>query len=46
MDKMIFIPTTKPQAQGGVRFLAFHAPPCAIFSRYLLAVNLGATLVR
>ncbi len=31
MEKMIFIPTLKPQAQGGVRFSDFHAPPCANF---------------
>jgi hypothetical protein len=35
MEKMIFIPTLKPLAQGGVRFSDFHAPPCANFLGFL-----------
>jgi hypothetical protein len=34
-EKMIFIPTLKPLAQGGVRFSDFHAPPCANFRTFL-----------
>ena len=45
-DKIIFIPTQKPQAQGGARFSAFHAPPCANFLRFLSAINFGAPLAR
>jgi hypothetical protein len=44
MDKIIFIPTQKSQAQGGVRYLAFHAQPCANFLRCLSAINFGAML--
>jgi hypothetical protein len=41
---MIFIPTLKPLAQGGVRFSDFHAPPCADFCTFLSAINFGAPL--
>jgi hypothetical protein len=41
---MIFIPTLKPLAQGGVRFSDFHAPPCADFRTFLSAINFGAPL--
>jgi hypothetical protein len=44
MDKIIFIPTQKPLAQGGVHFLDFHAPPCANFLRFLSAIDSGAPL--
>ncbi len=27
----------KPQAQGGLHFLAFHAPPCADFLRFFIS---------
>jgi hypothetical protein len=46
-EKMIFIPTLKPLAQGGVRFSDFHAPPCADFPRFshlLSAIDFGAPL--
>jgi hypothetical protein len=43
-EKMIFIPTLKPLAQGGVRFSDFHAPPCADFCTYLSAIDFGALL--
>jgi len=43
---MIFIPTQKPQAQGGVRFSDFHAPPCADFCTFLSAIDFGAPLAR
>jgi hypothetical protein len=46
MDKIIFIPTQKPQAQDGTRFLAFHTPPCADFLIFLSASNFGAPLAR
>ena len=46
MDKILFIPTQKPQAQGGARFSAFQAPPCADFLRFLSAINYGAPLAR
>jgi hypothetical protein len=38
---MIFIPTLKPLAQGGVRFSDFHAPPCADFCTFLSAIDFG-----
>jgi hypothetical protein len=41
---MIFIPTLKPLAQGGVCFSDFHAPPCADFRTYLSAIDFGAPL--
>jgi hypothetical protein len=44
MEKMIFIPTLKPLAQGGVRFSDFHAPPCADFRTILSAIDFGAPL--
>ena len=43
MEKMIFIPTLKPLAQGGVRFSNFHAPPCANFCTFLSAIDFGGT---
>jgi hypothetical protein len=43
MDKIIFIPTQKPLAQGGVRFLDFHA---ANFLRFSSAIDFGAPLAR
>ena len=43
-EKMIFIPTLKPLAQGGVRFSDFHAPPCADFRTFLSAIDFGAPL--
>jgi hypothetical protein len=43
---MIFIPTLKPQAQGGVRFSDFNAPPCADFRTFLSAIDFGALLAR
>ncbi len=46
MDKIIFIPKQKPQAQGGASFSAFHAPPCANFLRFLSAIDVGAPLAR
>ena len=46
MDKIIFIPTQKPQAQGGPHFLAFHTQPCADVLRFLSAIDFGALLVR
>ena len=36
----------KPRAQGGARFSAFHAPPCADFLRFLSAIDFGAPLAR
>ena len=45
-EKMIFIPTLKPLAQGGVRFLDFHTPPCADFLRFSSAIDFGAPLAR
>ncbi len=36
----------KPQAQGGARLLAFHAPPCADFLRFLSAIDFGTPLAR
>jgi hypothetical protein len=44
MEKMIFIPTLKPMAQGGVRFSDFHAPPCADFRTILSEIDFGAPL--
>jgi hypothetical protein len=32
----------KPLAQGGVRFLDFHAPPCANFLRFSSAIDFHA----
>jgi len=43
---MIFIPTLKPQAQGGVRFSDFHAPPFADFHTFLSVMDFGAPLAR
>jgi hypothetical protein len=43
-EKMIFIPTLKPLAQGGVRFSDFHAPPCADFHTFLSAIDFCAPL--
>jgi hypothetical protein len=40
---MIFIPTLKPLAQGGVRFSDFHAPPCADFRTFSSAIDFGGT---
>ncbi len=37
---------SQPQAQGGARFLAFHAPPCADFLRFSSAIDFGAPLAR
>ena len=45
-EKMIVIPTLKPLAQGGVRFLDFHTPPCADFLRFSSAIDFGAPLAR
>jgi hypothetical protein len=42
-EKMIFIPTLKPPAQGGVRFSDFHAPPCADFRTFSSAIDFGCT---
>ncbi len=42
---LIFIPTLKPLAQGGVCFSNFHAPPFADFRTYFLsAIDFGAPL--
>jgi hypothetical protein len=43
MEKMIYIPTLKPPAQGGVRFSDFHAPPCADFRTFSSAIDFGGT---
>jgi hypothetical protein len=43
-EKMIFIPTLKPLAQGGVRFSDVHAPPCADFRTFLSAIDFDAPL--
>jgi hypothetical protein len=45
-DNIIFIPTQKPQAQGGTHFSAFHVPPFADFLRCLSEINFGAPLAR
>jgi hypothetical protein len=41
---MIFIPTLKPLAQGGVRFSDFHAPTCADFCTFLSVIDFGIPL--
>jgi len=43
---MVFIPTQKLQAQGGVHFSDFHAPPCADFRTFLSAIDFGTPLAR